>query len=67
MENNQFIQEINKAIEAEKSLKRWLAQSPPEPLKASEPLSEALKIVHNNTDEKTYATADLFKSCLSLV
>lgn len=52
MENDQFIQEINKAIEAEKSLKRWLAQSPPEPLKASEALSEALKIVNGDTDKR---------------
>lgn len=52
MENDQFIQEINKAIEAEKSLKKWLAQSPPEPLKAREALSEALKIVNCDTGKE---------------
>jgi len=53
MSESQFLKEISKAMEQEKSLKKWLAQGPLEPLKASKAISEALNIVNYDTPKSS--------------
>ena len=55
MENDNFSAEIQKAIEEEKLLKKWLSQGTQKPLNASEALREAQKIVNFNTKKSIQA------------